>query len=269
MENNNDTSAPQLSVPSSEGVSEKFSLDDSTVHVWYCSPEQIKETGLVGYYYTLLSNEERVRHGRFFFERDRHTFLVGKALMRITLSRYAGLRPSDWVFKASAHGRPEVKLSHGMLQTNINLSHTNGMVACVVGIDRELGIDIEDTRREVDAIELAQRFFSSSETTALRRLRGDALRRAFFSYWTLKESYIKARGMGLSIPLDHFAFEIGLDTKFRIAFGPEHPGNSADWQFVQFAPTPHHLLSVCVHRPGRPDLALVVHEGVPGPPATD
>src|SRR5690606_33310169 len=89
-----------------------------------------------------------------------------------------------------------------------NLSHTDGLIACAVSRGREVGVDVEWLDRRGGDIDVADRFFSRYEVQALYAQPPERRRDRFFRYWTLKESYIKARGMGLALPLDRFSFEL-------------------------------------------------------------
>jgi len=94
------------------------------------------------------------------------------------------------------------------------------MVACLIAPSQESGIDVENVERPGETIEVADRYFSCFESAALRALPVEAQHRRFFEYWTLKEAYIKARGLGLSLPLEQFSFHIEADRPVRISFDP-------------------------------------------------
>ena len=137
------------------------------------------------------------------------------------------------------------------------------MVACIIALERDVGIDVEELTRKTDTIELADRFFSLEEATALRGLKREDQTERFFSYWTLKESYIKAIGTGLSMPLDNFSFHLERGHPIRISFGPEIEDDPSTWQFAQFRPTSHHILSASVRRGREPDLSVELRRTVP------
>ena len=98
-------------------------------------------------------------------------------------------------------GKPTIAHPKDIAPLSFNLSHTERLIVCLVALDREVGVDAEDTERAGETVEVADRFFSPTEVAALRALPAQSRRRRFFQYWTLKEAYIKARGMGLSLPL--------------------------------------------------------------------
>jgi 4'-phosphopantetheinyl transferase len=201
-------------------------------------------------YKALLSNDEQARMARFVFDRDRRAFLITRALVRTTLSRYAGVAPADWRFIANVHGRPEIlDRPPGAPDLRFNISHTDGLVACAVTVGREVGVDVEHINRHLTR-DVAGRFFAPNEVTDLRKLPEDDQRRVFFDYWTLKEAYIKARGFGLALPLGDFAFKLKPPGPPEITFEPSLEDDPSTWQFMQDWPTPQHRLGLAVRREG-------------------
>jgi len=191
----------------------------------------------------------------------RHQYLVTRALQRSVLSRYAAVAPCDWRFETNPWGRPEIVGPATPLPLRINLSHADGFVACLVALGREVGVDVENVERSGSLLEIAERFFAPREVLALRALPVALQRYHFFDYWTLKESYIKARGMGLAIPLADFSFELG--EPIRIRFEPALPDDPARWQFQLFRPDPQHTLATCVSRLAGDTTQIVLRETIP------
>ena len=213
-------------------------------------------------YRALLSGEEHDRMARLVFERDRRRFLLTRALVRTMLSRYAGVPPARWSFIANVHGRPEiVDRPRGVPDLRFNLSHTEGLIACAVTIGREIGVDVEHTGRRLTH-DVAGRFFAPSEVNNLRELPENEQQRTFFDYWTLKEAYIKARGVGLALPLADFAFRLAPPAPPQITFEPSLEDDAATWQFHQEWPTPLHRLGLAVRREGA-DLPVRIRFAVP------
>jgi 4'-phosphopantetheinyl transferase len=216
-------------------------------------------------YASLLTSDEEQRAGRFYHEADRARFVIGRALARTMLSHFAGVRPDVWSIAIDEHGRPELGARPpGVADWRFNLSHTDGLIACAVSIGREIGVDVECINRQV-TYELPERFFSPREVADLRALPRADQGVVFFDYWTLKESYIKARGLGLALPLGQFTFLRTPGCAPTIAFAPELHDDPASWQFAQFWPTERHRMAVAVRRHGR-DLAIDVSDVVPEVP---
>ena len=213
-------------------------------------------------YRELLTVDEHERMARFVFERDRRSFLLTRALVRTTLSRYASVAPADWRFIANVHGRPEIlDRPAGVPDLRFNLSHTDGLIACAVTIGREVGVDVEHVGRHL-MHDVAGRHFAPKEVSDLRSLPESEQDRVFFDYWTLKEAYIKARGFGLALPLGDFAFKLNPPHAPAISFEPALVDDPATWQFLQDWPTPTHRLALAVRRDGQ-DLPVRIRQVVP------
>ncbi|NMO15460.1 4'-phosphopantetheinyl transferase superfamily protein [Pyxidicoccus fallax] len=228
-------------------VANLLELRPDEVHVWIVEPERINDRQLLDAYWGLLDAREREKQRRFRFERHQRQYLVSHALVRLTLSRYAPVPPAAWAFATNAYGRPEVQ-GEWSTRLRFNLSHTDGMALVAVGTGAELGADVEDAEREGETVEIADHYFAASEIQTLRALPPERQRGRFFEYWTLKESYIKARGAGLSLPLDQFAFHLEPDPSPRISFDPRMHDDPEAWQFVQLRPSERHQAAVAVRR---------------------
>jgi 4'-phosphopantetheinyl transferase len=215
-------------------------------------------------YERLLTAEERQRAQRFLQVADRERFVIGRALARTMLSsHYADVRPADWPFQIDERGRPHlVARPSGAPDLRFNLSHTPGLVACAVTVGREVGVDVEEIGRRLVHDTIPERFFSAREVADLRAHPDPEQRVLFFDYWTLKESYIKARGLGLALPLGQFLFICTPGRAPAIEFAPELHDDPASWQFAQFWPTAEHRMAVAVRRTGD-DLPIEVSEVVP------
>lgn len=239
------------------------SLESGTVQIWYTRPELIGDVELFSAYRRLLSSEERAREERFRFPKDRLIYLTTQALLRISLSRVVRRHPAEWQFVRNEFGRPELRPSRDTPPIDFNVSHTNGLTACVLAWNKPSGIDVEDLRREFDPVELADRFFSPAEANDVRRCPARKRKERFLSYWTLKESYVKARGMGLQLPLDSFSFQLPRERAATINFTDELGNRSKNWQFAQFYPTTAHVLAVCIACATGPDLSIQLRETIP------
>jgi 4'-phosphopantetheinyl transferase len=239
-------------------------LPAGEVHLWYLLPDVVAAAApsLFDAYEALLAPDERARKDRYHFEHSRREYLLTRALVRATLSRYAAVAPAAWTFRQNSYGRPEIDAEeHRWI--HFNLSNTRGLVAILVARDLEVGVDVEDTERNGDSVGVADRFFSPFEVAALHALPEAQRRGRFFDYWTLKEAYIKARGMGLAIPLDQFSFLLEQAPPVRIAFDPRLGDDAAAWQFEQLALSPRHRAAAAVRRGHGPDVRFVVRETVP------
>ncbi len=234
--------APLEGLPGIDGCE----LNKGEVHLWYCLYDDRLDRALSERYGALMTPEESARHRRFHFERDRLLFLMTRALVRTVLSRYADCAPDAWRFDKNAFGRPHI--CGPVDGPFFNLSNTHGLVACAVARHERIGVDVEKVTRRTEPLEIADRFFSPSEVTALRRLDASAHRTRFFSLWTLKEAYIKARGMGLAIPLGQFSYDLDAGP-ISIGFGPKIEDDASAWSFALTRVSNEHMLSIATGKP--------------------
>lgn len=208
-------------------------LPEATVDVWYARVEPELSADRVAALRPLLDAAELARADRFIFDRHRQLYTVAHALVRTTLSRYLAGEPTAWEFSHNNYGRPELVESQNPLRLRFNLSHTTGMAVCAVTRDLDLGVDVENGRRRDVSENVARRFFAEPEVAALERVPPGERLQAFLNFWTLKESYIKARGMGLAIPLAHFWFTPPDEPVARIAFSSAIDDRAEAWQFAR------------------------------------
>jgi 4'-phosphopantetheinyl transferase len=153
----------------------------------------------------ILSAEEQARAGRLHFDQDRERFIMAHGLLRLILSGYLSTVPRELRFSYSPHGKPALTASSDQETPNFNLAHSGRLALYAISRGRRIGIDVERIRSDCPCELIAEQFFSPQERAVLRALEAEEVkRRAFFNGWTRKEAYIKARGEGLSFPLDQF-----------------------------------------------------------------
>lgn len=173
-------------------------LSENEIHLWTIDPKQVKLTqGLQG----LLSHAESEKVDRYRNDTAKHTALITRIFIRLLLSEYATLLPADWQFTISKLGKPE--LYQAPLPLRFNLSHNDELIVCALCLDKDIGCDIENRFRTVNVNAIVKRFFSRQEAQRII-----AAPTRFFEYWTLKEAFVKATGLGISQGLDTFSFEV-------------------------------------------------------------
>ena len=243
---------------------ELIPLTSGEIHLWLTRPDEIHEADLLIAYRALLNPAEKEQQMRFYFARDRHRYLVTRALVRTVLSRYIEVAPCEWMFSSNAYGRPHA-VNQGAVDCSLtfNLSHTEGLIVLGVTKGRSLGVDVENIVTRKTPIDIANRYFAPQEVAALNVVLPDQQQYRFYEYWTFKEAYIKARGMGLSLPLDKFSFHYANDHIVDLAIDPELGDDAARWEFWQFQPTSDHLVAVCAERINAPSPRLIVRKRVP------
>ena len=189
----------------------------------------------------ILTPEERARAERFHQAIHRQRFLARRVALRLLLAGYLGQPPAEIDIAFGPNGKPY--LPEGELE--LNLSHS--FDRALIGFSRRpLGIDVERLRPIEDALDLAARFFSREEASAVRALAPDRLHRGFFEIWTMKEAYIKATGEGLSRPLDSFTVSLGAG---RLALTPAAE-DERNWSLYRLDVSPGFLGGLAVEGAG-------------------
>src|SRR5262245_14325273 len=234
------------------------SLKPGQVDVWYLWPEHVTDEGLHRHA-QILSNDEKTRAESFRFERDRHLHLLSKAFVRILLSRYISIDPSVWEFTRNEYGKPAISRPTSAAHISFNISHTRGLIAGVFALNSTVGIDAENHQQQVDALSIAHLYLSATEYSVLCEVAASDRHRRFLEFWTLKEAYAKAQGMGMSMDLSQFTFEIHNETA-RISFHSQDAAHSGFWKFRLLRPGPEHTAAVAVCLPSQSDMQLNVND---------
>lgn len=222
------------------------SIADGEVHVWQLHLEDLRWSNMR--FSTVLAPDEVERAVRYVFERDREQFIVARGLLRMILARYSECEAQEIEFGYGEHGKPFVARPTGTGLT-FNLSHTHGRGLCAVARNRAVGIDIERIRPEVDILGVAGSTFSPGECAQLEALpAGDRLA-SFFRCWTRKEAYIKARGDGLSYPLDRFDVSLGPDEPAALVRSAEGEAELHCWSLLAIDTGPSYMAALAVEQP--------------------
>lgn len=151
----------------------------------------------------LLSSDELSRANRFVYAEHRRRFVACRGVLRSFLGSHLDLDPASINLKTEKHGKPRLA-DPGSLDIRFNLTHSRELAVFAFALSREVGIDIEEIRQDRDIDEIAARYFSRRERSELAAVSPRDGVHAFFRCWTRKEAYLKARGDGLSVPLDSF-----------------------------------------------------------------
>jgi len=218
-------------------------LAGDEVHVWCASLDQPSAK-----YADLLSGDEQARAQRFRFEQEQRRFVVGRGLLRTILGRYLNLPPQNLVLKYGEYGKPELALESSLQRSSFNLSHSGDLVLYAFTCEIEIGIDLEQIHPIPDVQQLAEQFFSPLERAELDALPAQRKLEAFFSGWTRKEAYLKARGDGLVYPLDQFSVALAPEEPARLIRVKDEPQELARWslQTISPAPTPGYVATLAV-----------------------
>jgi 4'-phosphopantetheinyl transferase len=204
------------------------------VQVWHASVDRLAENYSNGEMSAVLDHMEIERLNSLPQNEVRREFLATRYLIRTLLSYYyPAVAAKDWIFRKNEFGKPITNCKMGTYALEFNISHSGGIIVCVFSLGASVGVDIEADGRNILWPEIAEHSFSKPERDDLNRTKPDDGRGRFFEYWTLKEAFIKSMGMGLSLPLEEFWFQI-RGTRIGIGFSSKIAEMPADWQFRLF-----------------------------------
>ena len=241
-------------------------LSPGRIHVWIVDDRRIVDRALLDRYRSWLSESERAQMKRFVFAPDRHQYLVTRALVRYTLSRYRPhIAEPEWRFRSNYYGRPSIANARCReAPLAFNLSHTKGLVVLALATNGELGVDTESRHRMNQIVKLGGRFMAPAEHRDFLALPEPERVDRCLGLWTLKEAYVKARGMGMSIPLDSFAFSFPRQGQVSLSVTARAEDTALGWRLWQIDPTEEHRVSIAYRdRRGVEPVRVQVGELVP------
>lgn len=176
------------------------------LELWLAEPEGLSNPELEESWKSLLSPDELAQSIQFRFDKDRWQYIAAHALLRTALSLHTGRDASHLQFSTNDFGKPNLDPHRDV---HFNISHTRHLAACVVSRCGEVGFDVEGFDRAQEITELGTEVCSSQELLSIKALNDESPERSATTLWTLKEAYLKALGIGLSVPMNKvsFAFE--------------------------------------------------------------
>jgi 4'-phosphopantetheinyl transferase len=205
-------------------------LHRDEVHVWLVEQEMFHTT--IPDLNLLLSEEEAKKAARFYFERDRKCFIIAHSLLRKLLASYTHVPPTQLCFSQNAYGKPALVSSPQGDLVSFNISHSHDLIIYAFTYARHVGIDVEYMRTNIEYEQLAKHYFSPAEHAELQSLPSSQRQQAFFQCWTRKEAYIKARGLGLSLPLASFDVTVQPGAPVKLLASREDARETTRWLFA-------------------------------------
>lgn len=218
--------------------SSSLMLGADEVHVWRASLNSPHHR--LQYLHGMLASEECERAARFHFAHDRRNFIAARGLLREILSHYLELPPHTLQFRYTSHGKPYLTYDCGGQWLRFNVSHSGELALYAISRGRELGVDIEEIRTDIEHKQIASNFFSKQEVAALHALPVHLQQEAFFLCWTRKEAYIKAIGEGLSLPLHSFDVSVTPGTPASLLAVRGNAQEAARWTLQALEPGPNY-----------------------------
>jgi phosphopantetheinyl transferase len=186
--------------------------------------------------------DEHERFSGFLHERRRREFIVGRGLARRALARELSCEPREIAFDVAEQGK--LVMLHPCVSAPIhfNITHTADYVGCVTSRHCPVGVDVEKLEERVSVVDIAERFFSATESQRIQQLTVDARLDEFFTLWTLKEALAKAHGLGLAAPLESSQMRVDATGVFATS---SYPAFSPGAWLACCSPTPRHRLALC------------------------
>ena len=197
---------------------------------------------------SLLGKEELERAARFRFEQDRHRYIYGRGLLRELAAAYLGTKPNALHFLHASGGKPSLAPDAAGRQLGFNLSHSGARLLLGFGWNRQIGVDVELVRHDVETRQIGERYFSQEEQKALFSLTPAAQIPAFFRCWTRKEAYVKAVGEGLSLPLSQFDVSLLPGEPATLLATRPDAGEASRWTLRNLDLGPEYAAAVAVER---------------------
>ena len=146
-----------------------------------------------------LDEIELKRASRFHFEPDRVRYIAAHTMLRGILASYLAVRPCEIGFSYGRWGKPSMVVERGFQDLRFNMSRSGELLLVAVADGREIGIDIEEIRRDFAWRDVAQEFFTESDIAQIEALPKEKQLEAFFTHWTRREAIIKARGVSIGL----------------------------------------------------------------------
>jgi 4'-phosphopantetheinyl transferase len=214
----------------------RLRLAQDEVHVWRAP--LVLPAWQLRHLWQILSPEERSRADRFRFAQHRDNHIAARGLLRLILSRYLNIAPAHLRFSYGAWGKPSLAAETGGERLRFNLSHSGELALYALAGGREVGVDLELIREDFAETTVAQRTFSPREFAVLSALPASEWTRGFFNCWTRKEAYIKARGEGLSLPLDQFDVSLAPAEPAQLLRVLSNEQETRRWEMKELIPGP-------------------------------
>jgi len=205
-------------------------LTTGEVRVYLCDLSQC-DTQLLKQHRALLSPGEQQKNATLGHEALRNRDAHCRGLLRRHLADLLNSPAQQIRLETSSNGKPQLAEDERTL--HFNLSHSGSYAAIGFSLTASIGIDLEQVRRDRDALRLARRFFSPEESTAIGLASERHRLASFYRLWTLKEAYLKACGLGIFSGLEAPRFNVEESEYQEIQKEPHCEGISRrdSWQF--------------------------------------
>ncbi|HXZ06337.1 MAG TPA: 4'-phosphopantetheinyl transferase superfamily protein [Ktedonobacteraceae bacterium] len=206
------------------------------VHVWSALldvPEDILQL-----LQQTLDSDEQIRADRFYFEKDRSRFIVCHGLLRTILASYLNIEPGRVMFNYTPNGKPFLVQKFQGKELQFNLAHSHELALFALTLDRRIGVDVEQIYGFAETNQLARRILSRQERAEMNKYPQDEKLETLFRYWTCKEAYVKATGVGLAQPLEKIHISLMLGSNARMISINRSVREASRWSLQELHPVP-------------------------------
>lgn len=218
----------------------EWGIAGNEIHIWRVNFPNL--LSIVPELQKILDTDERAKAKRFHFDKDRSRYVISHASTRVILGDYTHNTPGKLRFSINEFGKPEMQDS----PLHFNLSHSGDFALIAVSPLAPIGVDIERIESKRAELNLAKRFFSPAEVEQLEQLNREQYTNGFFNAWTRKEAYIKARGGGLSIPLDGFSVSLKPGEKAQLLKDELQEDAPKKWSILEIQVDENHAGALAI-----------------------
>ncbi|HST84818.1 MAG TPA: 4'-phosphopantetheinyl transferase superfamily protein [Kineosporiaceae bacterium] len=213
--------------------------------LWLMNESEVDDAVRRYHVIDMISEEERLRYQRLRSARARRQHLGARMLTRYVLAAYTGVTPKELRFQAGPFGRPE--LVSNPLGLDFNISHTDGLIGCILTRDQRCGLDLEQTPAQHETAAAILQFLATEEQNHVRSLPESEQDLAVLDYWVIKEAYLKALGVGFTRAVNSFVVRgVGGPT---IMIDDPASGGQRGWQLELRQLRSEHRLAVALAHP--------------------
>lgn len=221
--------------------SRPIAIDDKEVHIWRIDlSDFLNEKQAL---HSLLSPDERQRAEKYRFEKDRDRYVIRRGILRKILGSYLKRNDEQLRFTYNRNGKQFLDIETGERTISYNTSFSADIAVAAVAFKGKVGIDVEFVDHEFPKFDVADRYFSVDEVSAIRSLPADLQTAAFFNCWTLKEAYVKALGEGLSRQMPKLKISTDIEDSKTIQISAD-PKVTKGWFISSFIPKPSYIAAV-------------------------
>jgi len=195
-----------------------------------------------------LSQDERARAARYRLEDPARRFVVARGVLRELVGMYLDVSPTAIALVADEHGKPALRY-RGEHPLEFNVTHSGDLALYAFTLGRRVGVDVERIRPMTNMRALVDRVFSEAERLVFERLGADEQVDAFFSTWTRKEAFVKARGSGIAGQLDKFDVTVRRTEPARLLRVEGDGAGPSQWSLAHLEPAEGFVGAVAVEAP--------------------